>query len=218
MFQAIYESPFHHPYFFWAAGLPFLGFLLLKARGGGAKRSGVAWLLVLFQLEILLDSWLTAPTSPLSGGLAQNAAIAFVVLGDARFFLLLERHGKGHSFGRSAVLALAWSLLVPVASLVAKLFSTNMRVIFLTYETMFAALALAFATWVIPRLAEGSAKRWATRLVRFELVQYVLWASADVVILGGYDVGYLLRLVPNSMYYVAFVPFAWLTAPDEVAH
>jgi hypothetical protein len=43
-----------------------------------------------------------------------------------------------------------------------------------------------------------------------------LWASADVIILAGVDAGFGLRLAPNIMYYVGFVPFAWLTAPEEL--
>ena len=54
------------------------------------------------------------------------------------------------------------------------------------------------------------------RLTQFEIAQYVLWAGADVVILSGHDVGYLLRLLPNAMYYALFVPFAWWSAPEEL--
>jgi hypothetical protein len=213
VFESIYGSPYHHPYFFWAAGLPFLAWLLAWARRAGPESSNLGWLLPAFQVAILVDAWLTAPTSPLTGALAQNVAIAFVVIGDARYFLLLEHHGKGKPLGKAAAFALAWSLLIPIGSLVAKLFSTQKRVIFLTYESMFAVLALGLALFVVPRLPEGPGRRYLRFLTWFEVAQYVTWASADVLILSGFDVGYLLRLVPNSMYYVAFVPFSWRVRP-----
>ncbi|MBM4376889.1 MAG: hypothetical protein FJ095_17540 [Deltaproteobacteria bacterium] len=213
MFESIYGSPYHHPYFFWAAGLPVLVGLLAWARLGSHRIVHLRWLLPLFQVAILLDAWLTAPTSPLAGTVAQNVAIAFVVLGDARYFLLLEHLGKGRPLARASAYALAWSLLIPVASLVAKLYSTQRRVIFLTYESMFAVLALGLALVVVPRLPEGPGRTYLRWLTWFEVVQYVTWASADVLILAGFDAGYLLRLVPNAMYYVVFVPFAWRVRP-----
>ena len=38
---------------------------------------------------------------------------------------------------------------------------------------------------------------------------YGLWAAADVLILCGVDAGWLVRLVPNQLYYGLFVPFVW---------
>jgi hypothetical protein len=51
----------------------------------------------------------------------------------------------------------------------------------------------------------------------FEIVQYALWALADVLILSGMSWGFLLRIVPNSLYYAFFLPFVWWTAPREAA-
>lgn len=213
MFEAIYASDYHHPYLFWAVGLPFALFFAARARSS----TTLAPALLVLQLGIVLDAWLTAPRlSPLSGGLAQSIAIAFVVLGDARYFYLVERHGRGRSWLPALGAALGLGLIVPIVSLVAKIWSSNPRALFCTYEWMFAALATTVAVLVVPRLPDGPSKRWASRLTRFEIVQYVLWASADVIILSGHDVGFLLRLVPNTMYYAVFVPFAWKTAPEEL--
>lgn len=216
MFEAIYGSPYHHPYFFWAAGFPvlaLLGWLWATKRPSArdvAAAPRIEPLLFTFQLAILTDAWLTAPhDSPLTGSVAQNVAIAFVVLGDARYFLLLERVGKGRGLIAAALVSLGWSLVIPIASLVGKLVSSQGRVLFLTYELMFAALAFAVARLVVARMPEGPGKTFARWLTAFEVVQYATWASADVLILSGIDVGYLLRLVPNTLYYVVFVPFAW---------
>ena len=47
------------------------------------------------------------------------------------------------------------------------------------------------------------------------MIEYALRALADVPILShATSVGYLLRLVPNVMYYVGFVPFALAALRD----
>ena len=56
------------------------------------------------------------------------------------------------------------------------------------------------------------------RVLGYVAVYYALWASADVLILyGGLDVGWLLRVVPNQLYYAFFVPFAWWTLSPVLA-
>ena len=224
MFESIYGSSYHHPYSFFAFGIPLLAYFVWQARRwrlaehpSATLRYHLALTSAAFQLLILSDAWLTAPKlSPLGGGLAEAVAIGFVIVGDARYFLLLERYGKGRGPARAASLALAWSLVVPVGSLAAKAFTSNGRVLFLTYELSFAILAAALGLRVVRRLPEGPGRTFAARLTAFEFAQYVLWASADVLILQGVDAGFLLRLVPNTIYYVAFVPFAWRAAPSEL--
>jgi hypothetical protein len=214
VFEAAYGSNLHHPYLFWFVGVPFAMLLAWRMR---SARVLLPTLLV-FQLGILLDAWLTAPKlSPLTGDTAQNVAIAFVVLGDARYFFLLQRYGENRPTLRALGIACALGLIVPIASLVAKVWSANPRVLFCVYEAMFAVLAVGLASFAVPRMPDGPSKRWAARLTTFEIVQYVLWVLADVIILSGHDVGYLLRLVPNTMYYAVFVPYAWGTAPKELA-
>ena len=225
MFEAIYGSPWHHPYSFWAVGGPLLALLLVRARAAShdAERVRLAVLLIVVQLAILADAWLTAPKlSPLHDpALAESAGIAFVILGDFRYFVLFERYGRKRPFPRALIGALALSLIVPIGSLVIKHFTGGGRVLFMGYEIAFAALAIGVRALWLPRLPEGEGRSWIVRLTHFEIAQYLLWATADVIILAGggdsfADAGYLLRLVPNSMYYIAFVPFAWLTAPKEL--
>jgi hypothetical protein len=60
-------------------------------------------------------------------------------------------------------------------------------------------------------------RRWSLFATHFEIAQYALWALADVIILGGHDVGYALRLVPNTMYYVLYLPFVAWSAPRDLA-
>lgn len=222
MFEAVYGSIWHHPVAFWAAGLPVLLLLLRRRLQSGSQFALNA--LIVFQVAILLDAWLTSALSPLSEGTTAKtaAAVVFVVLGDLRFFVLVERYGRpaeqGRRLGRWLGIPLAMSLVIPAASqLVAASLSVRPRVHFLVYELMFVALAATLRFVVLPRRRDMRAPKWVARLTQFELVQYTLWASADVIILLGLDAGFLVRLVPNFMYYAVFVPFAWWTRPEELA-
>ncbi|MEZ4253518.1 MAG: hypothetical protein R3B99_35360 [Polyangiales bacterium] len=44
---------------------------------------------------------------------------------------------------------------------------------------------------------------------------YALWATADVVLLLGVELGHLLRIVPNVLYYAVFLVFVAATAPSR---
>lgn len=213
-FRAMYESPWHHPISFWIAGVAFLGVVVVK------RRSFAPFLfayVVVFALEILADATLTSAWSPLPAGsrAATAASVAFVVLGDARYFAMLAR-AKGAVTLRGSLALLGLSLVVPIMSYVPQVAMPSLfvdpRRIFLTYEAMFFALALAMGAW-IRAWPVGDARRWALRVTLFELTQYALWATADVVILAGIDAGFALRLVPNTMYYVFFLPFVAWSAP-----
>ena len=144
-----------------------------------------------------------------------------MVLGDARYFVLVERVRAGTLTARAWQLALAFSLLVPIASyLPQRAFPSafsDLRLTFLTYEGMFLVLALGLRAWLPRRLASARAadRSWALRATEFEIVQYGLWVLADVLILRGHDVGFLVRFVPNTMYYVLFLPFAAWSAPQN---
>ena len=216
IFQRFYDSGWHHPGMSWAVGAAVMCLLALKIARGGKQRSTLA-LLFAFQLAIAIDAWFTGTLCPINNktDLYTGVAIGFVVLGDLRYFILVERYGRGRTIAGTALAAIALSLVIPVVSLVSRLYAAgNMRIIFLTYELMFAALAAVFLLRVVPRLEAAPAhKRWLRLLTLFELVQYIGWASADIVILMGHDVGFALRLVPNFMYYGAFVPFAYFTQP-----
>lgn len=216
MFRTIYESPWQHP------GLAFLlgglGILLVVAlRPFHARSPRRAWALLfsLLQAEILLDAALTGALSPLapSSFAATAASILFVVLGDLRYFYLVERQRAQADTPRltTLVAALGFALIVPVASGAAKHLSPEFFVgtrLFLSYE-----VALLFL--LVVHFKMRSRGRFARRLFAFEFVQYFLWATADVLILCGIDAGFALRIAPNVLYYVGFAPFAILAAADE---
>ncbi len=225
MFESIYKSAWHNPVFFVLANAIVLSALALSWR----RRPPFvrAWALV-FAIEIMLDATLTGEASPIARrpGLMQAAAISFVILGDWRWYLAVDRYARGAAPPRSSAKLLAesfaWSMLVPLAStgwirLWPTVFRDSRR-IFLSYEI---AMLLLSVTWGSARLrrarheAGPAIARWMRALIVFEVCTYALWVVADLVILSGRDAGYLVRLVPNTMYYAAFVPFVVWSAPRE---
>jgi hypothetical protein len=215
MFERVYHHPLHNPGLFWLVGVPLLVFFARQLeRGPEGEMRFFGRYAVGFQLAILSDAALQGELSPLGGVTATASAIVFVVLGDLRFFILLERFGfrRRHAWWTAAALA----LIVPIGStLLRPLLPAEPRYLFLAYELMFAALALTLRLGVLPR-CDGPHGDWLRSLTGFVLVQYALWALADALILTGIDSGYLLRVVPNAMYYAGFLPFAWFSAPRSL--
>jgi hypothetical protein len=175
--------------------------------------------LTVFTLEILADATLTSAWSPVPPAWGTAVAVVFVILGDLRYFVLLGRARWPHMPPRAWVAASALALVVPIASQLLERAHpapfSNPRTTFLLYELLFALFAGALRVWL--GRTPGEAKRWAIRVTDFEIVQYALWALADVVILAGYDAGFALRLLPNTMYYVFFLPFVAWTAPRAMS-
>lgn len=216
--RGIYDSGWHHP------GLAFLlcgvaTVVVLRRVPPGALRRA----LLLFTALTALDAWLTGALTPIpaGGALAQNVSIAFVILGDLRLFVLLERFRGEARWLPAIVRAVGLSLVVPVAQAIAihsapDLFAEQRR-IYLVYELFFVALAALLLLARYPsRSAKSPALGWyATTLVAFFLVQYALWVVSDVLILSGMQSAFALRLVPNALYYGLFLAFAAWRAPVE---
>lgn len=223
MFQAIYESPWHNPAAFWALGVAFLAWWMRR------KAFLVAYF-ALFVVEILADTLATGGLSGLRPPWATPISIAFVILGDFRYFLLVERFAwrpattpHDDTAPSAWASAAALSLVVPVASSIANRALAgrvvDVRWTYLTYEVMFLAFALALRFAILPKRLAALApevRAWLLAVTSFEIAQYALWASADIVILAGADAGFALRLAPNAMYYAIFLPFVAWRAPAEV--
>lgn len=228
IWKQLYESPWHHPATFIVANA---AMLVSVVRSKGWMR---AFLLV-FTAEILLDATLTHSGSAVPAALKTPVAIAFVILGDARVLALLERiraHDRtgssdgglsqGSPLSKLAAgigLAFVVPVLQAIALLAAPAMFTRINATFLAYELIaIVAMTLYFSLRIRPALATASPalQRWARRIATFVLVQYALWSTADVLILSGLDAGYALRFVPNLLYYVAWLPFVWRSAPEEL--
>ena len=225
MFETFYYGALHHPLWCWVSVLV-VSAVLLGLHGSTTRFQDpfIRLFLWLFCAEIALDAWATGGWTPLGDGdLAQNVAILFVILGDWRYFVLVERYATGGAprGGASPWLrALGWALLIPIISGVGTRvfpeFFASPRWIFLVYELMFLGLALFLGVVVLPKRLKGVSapvRRFVLALTWFEAAQYALWAYADVVILNFGDVGYAFRLIPNAFYYALFLPFVLWRAP-----
>ena len=99
MFEEIYASAWHHPGIAWIAGVPLLALAVIAMRQGrravdpDPRRAAGLWAFVILELAILLDAWFTGALSPVgaTGVAAETAAVFFVIVGDLRFFYLVER-------------------------------------------------------------------------------------------------------------------------------
>lgn len=230
MFRAFYESPWQHPGLLFASAA--LGLLVaLRARAvvhPSVTRAAGA----LFALQ-LVDAWLTTTEVPglgrLTGAAATIVPVTFVILGDLRYLLAAEalRPGGRIVLDVGGVLrALGWSLLVPITSQLvvrALLPSDDPRVLYLTYELLFLALIVGRSGYVASRLADPEVRRWHRGLDRLAVGWYALWSLADALILGlpgeASDVGYLVRVLPNALYYGAMpaVLAAYAPGPSPAA-
>lgn len=223
----IYASPWHHPGLLLPAATAALVAVLVQRDNHPDAWSPFlrAWLLG-WGIEIVVDAALTGFASPLHGfpSVDRVAVIAFVILGDLRAYLLLERLvAPARPWSATWARAVGWSfvasLLVAAATKVAPETFAHRRKVFLFYELISLAL---FGLWrfaLVPRRApalDPRAARLARDVAAFFVVQYALWASSDVLILAGVDAAYLLRIVPNVLYYGLFVAFVLVRAPRDL--
>lgn len=192
MFRALYDNPLHVPVAAWIA--------CVVAVGLAARRKKLFWFTAFFAVVCALDAWMTGPWTPLrSDSAAMTAAgITFVIAGDLRYFVLLVDATRKT---KRIVLAVGLAFIVPVLVQIARAAGlTELRKVFLLYELLFFALALAIWFALRPR------SPFARRLTLFEIAQYGLWAGADILLLAtGADAAWLIRIVPNLMYYAFFL-------------
>lgn len=231
MFKEFYKSGWQHP------GIAFIGMLPFVLAFALRSRFLLGWLAI-FAFEILADALFTGTLDPAAGlGIGKQVGIAFVIAGDFRYFVLVEwviarrRKPRAQDLGPSWAWALAvvFAFVVPVLSTVPQLTWPEwfprehplvIHRIFLLYEALFLAFALVLRLLVLPRRlagADAELAAWILKITHFEILQYGLWVLADVIILSAQpDAAYLLRAVPNTMYYALFLPFVFWTAPQSL--
>jgi hypothetical protein len=170
-----------------------------------------------FAVEIAADAWLNGAWSPVKQGtaLATGVSITFVILGDFRYFVVLEE-ASDHAY--KLVRAVVLAFLVPVSTQIVRgamprLVSDD-RSTFLLYEVFFFALAAGIRLFHVGRVRRP---RLALRATQFELVQYGTWIAADIgIIVTSADAFHGLRIVANLLYYVAFLPvMLWLLSDEK---
>lgn len=202
-FETFYSSAWQHP------GMPWLLCALALPFVWRVKDVTLRNVLLLFTATTALDAWLTGSLSPLPSGslLARNVSIAFVIWGDVRLFVLLQKFRSDDATWKGAWMSgIALAFIVPVVQAIAiRAFPdvfVEQRRIYLVYEAVFEVLGCVL-------LLSGYARSWvATSLLGFFVVQYALWVASDVLILSGQSWAYGLRVIPNAMYYGLFLIFA----------
>ncbi len=210
--QAFYRSDL---WGVWALAVPPAVFLLALAvlprpASPGADPRAAAFLrtyAVVFALETIVDA--------VGVGKLGLAMLPFVLLGDFRVFLLvLAVAAPTRAFTAVVLEAAAWTLVVPLTAWPAYRLLDRAAgplpdsVLWLLYELAFLALALVWRGRLLPPRAP-LALGYLRAMLSYVAVYYGLWATADVIILAGYDVGWLLRVVPNQLYYAFWVPVAY---------
>jgi len=170
---------------------------------------------------------------------ATAVMIAFVLLGDFRVYLLvftlMTFAGTRHDARvadpvyaardalrlvppRAALAAALATLIVPVVAVTidralrANDPSLPGQVIWLVYELAFLVAAIVLREVIVPArvpAAEPWLRNYLRAVLAYVAVYYALWATADIVILAGHDVGWALRMIPNQLYYAFWVPFAY---------
>lgn len=201
MWKTLYDSPL------WLPILPTcvaIGVLVATALGVFGRSRLVRGYVLVAALVAAADAWLGGPWSPLpaTGALSTASVVLFVIAGDLRYFLA-SRLGAV-PLRRALLCATALAFVVPVASQLGVRVPfphAPERVLFLAYEVGLLALVVV----ELRRTTRDAASR---ALFWFELLQYALWIAADVVLLAQLEVGHALRIVPNVLYYCAFVPYA----------
>ena len=193
----------------------FLGWLAIRGAAGTGVDPRAAGFVrrwaAIFALMALVDVVAAGPLgwSPLP----------FVLLGDYRVFALVLVVMQPTRARPSLLLeAAAWTLVVPAITWgTMRLVETvaipqPATMLWCVYEILFVAVAEAFVVWMIPRRVAPDrepVRRYVRAILGCVVLYYVLWALADIVVLGGADWGWGLRIVPNQLYYGFFVPFAY---------
>jgi hypothetical protein len=227
--RELYESDWQSVYALWVAPILFLLFLLLRRESTGGRRPSIAaeraafvrvWAVV-FACETILDPFATGPLLRwlgfADGTLATVVLVLFVLLGDFRVFcLIFSLLSRQARLGPALREAAAWTLVVPLASLAIRAALASAvgelpsQSIWLIYECGFTVLALALRSLAAGRRAQ--VRPYAQAILAYVATYYALWATADALILFAHlDVAWLLRILPNQLYYSFFVPFAYLT-------
>lgn len=200
----------------WLLSVPpllWLGWLLVGTppRGAGAAPRAAGFVrgwAIVFTIETILD--------PLLIAYAGVPMLLFVLLGDFRVFLLVFGVARPETLlGPALAKAALWTTFVPLVGygiwwLLDRGFGPLLpQTLWLVYETCFLMLALWMRGAWLPAQRTPAAP-YLRAVLAYVAAYYALWALADVLILSGVELGWLLRVVPNQLYYVFWVPVAFL--------
>ncbi len=170
-----------------------------------------------------LSTGIIAQLDGIEGTFAATAIVFFfVLLGDLRVLLLAIGVARPErTLGENLGWAAGVTLLVPVFAGTSYLVlgwlveDLHGQVLWMIYEAGFLGLCIALSRRWVPRsLGEdlGAAPKadYLRALFGYSAAYYALWLGADLLIVGGgLDLGWGIRIVPNQLYYAFWVPFAY---------
>lgn len=214
--KAIYDSPWHHPFVAYAVGLVLLWLV--------ARRLPFLYgYLVVFLVAILADATATGSWSPVPLGTPAYTvfSVLFIILGDLRYFVLVERVTRPKdSLARTLAFSLPIGFLIPVSTELMRQtlpFMQNDRVLYAVYEGAMVVLVLLLDRFrFAPRAPGAELTRYVHEISLLFAGLYFGWAACDVLILAGVELGHLLRIVPNVLYYAALLVVIYLRAPSDL--
>ena len=209
MLQLVYDSAWH---------LPAISFLsitvlfLVMAR----KLPFIVGFSLVFGWLIAADAWGNGAVSAVPANLRGYYGLLFVLIGDWRYFILVERYSLGKLTPLRWLRSAALPFLMPAVSLFF-MGRVNERVNFFIYETGFLVIAGVILWVVLPRRrsTDSESRAFIKSLTQFEIAQYALWAVADLLLIFGHPWAMILRITANIFYYALFVPFVWWCSPDS---
>jgi len=213
--EVFYRNDWVALYSLWVVPALFLAWVCWAGPGRGVQsargRFVHVWALV-YLVETLIDPTATGPlVADAPESVATGVSLLFVLLGDFRVFLLvlfLREPSLGVS--RNALRALSFTVAVPVSAwaisnlLEAWLGALSPQVLWVCHEALFVVLAL----WLRAQLRDD---RLVAETLVYVAVYYALWAVSDLLILSGVSEGWLLRVLPNQLYYAFFVPYVYVS-------
>lgn len=208
--HAFYYGAWQQP---WALLVAPFAFLVWRAAaappGPGAAPEARGFVLrwcAVFVVLTMVDPIATGPLAMALGGGAVGTVLGltFVLVGDFRIWWLVFGLASPPAGLPRAMLA---TLAVPVfagaatQALGAAFGPPPDQVLWLVHESAFLGLAVVLARRRPPGFARA--------VLAYAAVYYALWAACDVLILAGVDAGWLVRCLPNQLYYGLTVPFVW---------
>jgi hypothetical protein len=113
------------------------------------------------------------------------------------------------------------SLIVPVTTGVMArtiTFMADDRVLYAVYELAMAVIVVVLDRYRFrARNVDAEVQRWVHEVSLLFATLYLGWGACDLLILAGVELGHLLRVVPNVLYYALFLLFVFWRAPASLA-
>ena len=214
--KALYDHALHHPGVTYIVGLALLFAIV-------ARLPFLYSYLIIFLVTILADATVTGAWSPvpIDSGAYTALSVVFIILGDLRYFLLAERVTRpSEPLWRTLLFSAPITMVMPITTGILTRtvdFMADTRVLYIVYESAMGVMVLSLQYLRFSkRSVDLEVHRWVREVSWLFAGLYFGWALSDVIILAGFDFGHLLRIIPNVLYYGAFLVVVFWRAPASM--